>query len=77
MDKPRSRVLRALGRIFYDDDPRHRSPEKGRPMLGGLSAKRLDDKQDLVAVRNPTEKDILSRFLQDNWIFEVSETGRN
>ncbi|RSL41849.1 hypothetical protein CEP54_015687 [Fusarium duplospermum] len=41
-----------------------------------LAEKRLDESnhRDLVAVRRPADTDLLSRFLQDCWIFKVQFT---
>lgn len=47
--------------------------KKLRPILGGLSEKRLSEENhgDLVEIRRQADKDMLSRFLQDHWIFKV------
>jgi hypothetical protein len=47
-------------------------------MLAGAAEERLDERnhRDLVAVRPPADKDLLSRFLQDHWMFKVSFTDK-
>jgi len=42
-------------------------------LTAGFAAKRLDEanRRDLVAVRRPAENDLLSRLLQNHWIFKV------
>ena len=32
----------------------------------------LEDEDDLVALRVPTDRDVLSRLVQDHWPLEVS-----
>ncbi|KAI1650134.1 uncharacterized protein F4817DRAFT_356862 [Daldinia loculata] len=43
-----------------------------RPILAGLSEKRLSEHnhRDLAALRRTPDKDLLSRFLQDHWMFK-------
>lgn len=72
MDKPRNRAFRAVSNFFHGVSSKAYLFEKQRPVLAGRSAGRLDDKQDLIAVRRPSEQDMVSRFLQDNWMFKVS-----
>ncbi|KAK4188183.1 hypothetical protein QBC35DRAFT_550175 [Podospora australis] len=44
-----------------------------RSLLAGLANRRLDDSNDLVAVRPPADKDLLSRFLQNHWMFKTTK----
>lgn len=48
--------------------------KRQRHILSGLAEQRLEERnrQDLVAVRRPAEKDLLSRFLQDHWMFKTT-----
>ncbi|KAK4454923.1 hypothetical protein QBC34DRAFT_103664 [Podospora aff. communis PSN243] len=50
-----------------------------RHLLSGLSEQRLDEdnRRDLVAVRKPAEKDVLSRFLQDHWFLKTTSVGND
>ena len=71
MDKPRSRALSVLHNWFQGDSAHSHNVHKLRPVLSGLAESRLDESRDLVALRRPTDKDILTRFLQDHWMFKV------
>jgi len=44
-----------------------------RSAIAGISEGRLDEqnRRDLAAIRPPAEKDLLSRLLQDHWMFKV------
>ena len=44
-------------------------------LLAGLAAKRLDqeNRKDLVALRQPADKDMLSIFLQNHWMFGTTK----
>ncbi|KAI2776587.1 hypothetical protein F4815DRAFT_449142 [Daldinia loculata] len=46
-----------------------------RPILAGLSEKRLSEHnhRDLAALRRTPDKDLLSRFLQDHWMFKTTK----
>ncbi|KAK1754761.1 hypothetical protein QBC47DRAFT_384869 [Echria macrotheca] len=46
----------------------------GQPLLAGLASERHDKKnrQDLMAVRRPVDKDPLSHFLQNHWVFKAT-----
>jgi len=63
LDRPSSRVLTTFRNWF-------KSESRG-PILNGRAKEMLDDKKDLAALRPPTDKDALSRFLQDHWPFQV------
>lgn len=65
MERPSSRALTAL---------RHWTSGKGlfqdgndQPIVSGKDQYMYDDADDLVALRTPTDKDVLSKFLQDHW----------
>ncbi|KAK1829171.1 hypothetical protein QBC39DRAFT_357310 [Podospora conica] len=66
LPEPEHRVLEVL---------QARSWDNGQHLLAGLVAQRLGDsskRQDLVAVRGPTDKDLLSRLLQNYWMFKTT-----
>lgn len=54
----------------------HGNKIRSQPLIMGLSDERLGDKnrRDLAALRRPPESDLLSRFLQDHWMFKVKLT---
>ncbi|KAF2652005.1 hypothetical protein K491DRAFT_781433 [Lophiostoma macrostomum CBS 122681] len=63
---PSSRVLTAFrhyleGRAFKGD---------GLPIISGRAKDFLADKSDLVSLRRLAEEDLLSRLLQDHWVFQ-------
>ena len=74
LEGPRKRALETVCGQFYKYGQGHLGNKKRRAMLAGAAEDRLDERnhRDLVAVRGPAEKDLLSRFLQDHWIFKVS-----
>lgn len=41
-------------------------------ILNGRAMTLLDDPQDLIALRTPVGKDVLSKMLQDHWPFPAS-----
>ncbi|ORX92926.1 hypothetical protein BCR34DRAFT_608683 [Clohesyomyces aquaticus] len=49
--------------------------EGGLPLIYGRAENFLDDKSDLLAMRKAPEEDLLSRFLQDHWIFQTRTTN--
>ncbi|KAI1391503.1 uncharacterized protein F4822DRAFT_427350 [Hypoxylon trugodes] len=70
LEKPKKRALDVardefFERIFGGDR---------QPMLAGFAEKRLDEcnHQELVAVRRQADKDPLSLFLQDHWMFKTT-----
>jgi hypothetical protein len=75
MDKPRNRALDVLRHFFLGETSPSSKIGRRRPVLGGRAGRRLDDKQDLMTLRRPTDQDMLSRVLQDHWIFRVSAQG--
>ena len=70
---PRKRALEVLRHQSYEAVYDAVGNERRRHVLGGLAETRVDEQkqQDLVAIRRPDERDILSRFLQDHWMFKV------
>ena len=73
LEGPRKRALETVCGQFYKYGQGHLGNKKRRAMLAGAAEDRLDEgnHRDLVAVRGPTDKDLLSRFLQDHWMFKV------
>jgi hypothetical protein len=60
-DKPSSRVLKAYRTLFYGDDGE--TPELYEP----LQSKALNSEDnDYVALSQPAERDMLSRFMRDH-----------
>ncbi|RSM03282.1 hypothetical protein CDV31_010558 [Fusarium ambrosium] len=72
LEGPRKRALEVVRAQSYEYVHNHFSDRRRRPILAGLAEKRLDEcnHRDLVAVRRPADTDLLSRFLQDCWIFK-------
>lgn len=71
---PRKRALDTMCGQFYRYGQDQLGNKKRRAILAGAAEERLDERnhRDLVAVRGPADKDLLSRFLQDHWIFKVA-----
>lgn len=76
LEGPKKRPLDVARSQSYDYVYDPLGNKKGRPILGGLAEKRLHEHnhRDLVGVRQPTDKDLLSRFLQGHWMFKVPFT---
>lgn len=74
LDAPKKRALDVVrtqsNDYLYDD---HRNVKQPRPLLGGLAERRLlqHNNQDLASIRRPADNDLLSRFLQEHWMFKV------
>lgn len=74
LEAPTNRAFEVAYNQFHDDvNDECGHIKRRRPLLAGLSEFRLGggNRRDLVAVRRLAEKDILSRFLQDHWMFKV------
>ncbi|KAK0714066.1 hypothetical protein B0T26DRAFT_384377 [Lasiosphaeria miniovina] len=74
LEAPKKRARDVAQSQFYDDiKDEFGQVTRRRPILAGLAESRLANysSRDLVAVRRPAEKDLLSRFLQDHWMFKV------
>lgn len=71
LDRPSSRVLTAF-RNWFNGKNRYPKSCGENPILTGRAKSMLDDEKDLAALRPPTDKDALSRFLQDHWPFQVT-----
>lgn len=67
LDRPNRRVLSILRDWFSGKTRGQRWP-----IINGKARTILNDEDDLVALHTATEKDTLTRFIQDHWIFEVS-----
>ncbi|KAH6622734.1 hypothetical protein F5144DRAFT_496076 [Chaetomium tenue] len=80
LEAPKNRAFNVAYDQFHDDiNDECGHTKRRRPLLAGLSESRLSEskRHDLVAVRRPADKDLLSRFLQDHWVFkEHSKTTR-
>ncbi|KAM0724193.1 hypothetical protein Q7P37_000075 [Cladosporium fusiforme] len=63
LESPSPRVLTALREWMH---PSPRSPES-LPNLDGRDGDMFKDKHDLVALRPPSDKDVLSRMLRNHW----------
>lgn len=63
LKKPQSRTLEAV-RNFFNSVAKS---GPGYPMLGGRSAKILDDANDLVALRTRDDEDRLTSFLRHSF----------
>jgi hypothetical protein len=61
MGKPHKRSVKALASWANGDN---RVYGRGKPLLNGSGADRLDDENDLVAVSQPIEHDLLIRFVR-------------
>ncbi|GJN74708.1 hypothetical protein PLICBS_008801 [Purpureocillium lilacinum] len=75
LEEPKQRALNvARGQAYQSDDDEPGRGKRRRPVLGGLAASRLDEsnRRDLIAVRRLADKDLLSRFLQDHWMFKTT-----
>ena len=74
LNRPKKRVIEVVSDQSYEYiyDPLGNKKCR-RPILAALAEKRLDENkhQDLVAIRQAAEKDLLSRFLQEHWMFKV------
>ncbi|KAF2436286.1 hypothetical protein EJ08DRAFT_655959 [Tothia fuscella] len=66
LDKPRNRALSSY-RYWFDGG--NKNGIALNPILEGRAKAMLDSKEDLAALRSPADKDPLSRFIQDYWIF--------
>jgi len=74
LEGPKQRALNvARCQAYQSEDDEPGRGKRRRPVLGGLAASRLDEsnRRDLIAVRRLADKDLLSRFLQDHWMFKV------
>ncbi|KAK3293541.1 uncharacterized protein B0H64DRAFT_465913 [Chaetomium fimeti] len=74
LEAPKNRAFDVAHNQFYEDiNDEFGHTKRQRPLLAGLAECRLEEgnRRDLVAVRRPADKDLLSRFLQDHWIFKV------
>ncbi|OCL03677.1 hypothetical protein AOQ84DRAFT_433802 [Glonium stellatum] len=69
LDRPSSRVLTVFRNWFSGKNRDSKSYEENS-ILSGRAKFMLDDEKDLAALRPPTDKDALSRFLQDHWPFQ-------
>jgi hypothetical protein len=71
MIKPHSRTVEALNSWMSGD-----ADGRGAPVLAGLSASRLDDPHDLIALHPPVEKDWLTRLVRRHFriLFVVSRS---
>ncbi|OTA67809.1 hypothetical protein K449DRAFT_364252 [Hypoxylon sp. EC38] len=69
MRHPENRVLAAVRHFF----------QQPHPILGGKAKTFLDDFKDLIALKTPTETDLLSSFLRRHWASEkeLSHDGVN
>ena len=70
LGRPSNRVYTTL-RNWFDGTAGARGPRSANPILSGEARNMLENRQDLVALRPPADKDILSSFLQDHWPFQV------
>jgi hypothetical protein len=77
LEGPKKRALEVTRGLSYEYiyDPLG-NKKRRRPILSGLAEQRLDEHnhRDLVGVRSPADKDLVSRFLQDHWMFKVPFT---
>ena len=71
LDRPGDRVVNAF-HGWLNGICRDPGGKKEDPVLGSRDMYVLDDKEDLVAMRTPADKDLLSRFLQNNWPVRVT-----
>lgn len=77
---PRKRTVEVLRSQSYEQvNDTFGNRTIGRPFLAGLSANRIDviHQGDLIALRRLSEKDPLSRFLQDHWRFKTTKLANN
>ncbi|GJN86179.1 hypothetical protein PLIIFM63780_009758 [Purpureocillium lilacinum] len=75
LEEPKQRALNvARCQAYQSEDNEPGRGKRRRPVLGGLAASRLDEsnRRDLIAVRRLADKDLLSRFLQDHWMFQTT-----
>ncbi|KAJ3479225.1 hypothetical protein NLG97_g8370 [Lecanicillium saksenae] len=74
LDAPKKRALRVAQSQSYESIyDGCTGTTKRRSILDGLAKQRLEENHgDLVEVRPQTEKDPLSRFLQDHWMFRTA-----
>ncbi|KAH7013423.1 hypothetical protein EDB80DRAFT_371775 [Ilyonectria destructans] len=74
LEGPRKRALEVVYSQSYECVDDHTGNKRHRSILAGLAEKRLDkcNHRDLIAIRRPADKDLLSRFLQDYWIFKTT-----
>lgn len=78
LEKPKKRAVEVSRHLSQVDDVHDNTGTKRRQhALSGLAGQRLDDRnpRDLVAVRKPAEQDLLSRFLQEHWMFKTTGAG--
>ena len=66
LEHPPARALSAF-RAFFNGQKNSTS----EPMLSGGAKHMLEDEHDLVALKVPAEKDLLSQFLQNHWPSQV------
>lgn len=79
LDDPRERALQVALHLSSDDEYDDLGIKKTtrRPLVYGVAGERLavENHPDLVAVRRPVESDVLSRLLQDHWMFKKVSQG--
>ncbi|ORY16611.1 hypothetical protein BCR34DRAFT_476044, partial [Clohesyomyces aquaticus] len=71
LGRPSSRVLSAY-RHYLEG---RASKGNGLPIISGQAKDFLADKTDLVVLRKAADEDLLSRLLQDHWIFQKRTTS--
>ncbi|KAH6848244.1 hypothetical protein B0I37DRAFT_159582 [Chaetomium sp. MPI-CAGE-AT-0009] len=75
LEAPKNRAFDVAYNQFHEDvRDEFGHTKRRRPLFAGLAECRLGEgnRRDLVAVRRPADKDLLSRFLQDHWIFKTT-----
>jgi hypothetical protein len=73
LSRPNNRVTRTYR--DYLEGTAWRGPNgKPMPLLAGKAFKMLDRQDDLVALRQPADEDVVSKFLQDHWAFQKRQT---
>lgn len=77
LEEPKQRALDVARGQAYRHELEPGGGKRRWPVIGGLAASRLDEnnRRDLVALRNLADKDLLSRFLQEHWIFKMRSRG--
>lgn len=79
MEEPSARVTNAFAKDLKGSTKKEeaREEEKEReecqPKLEGRSAEILDSRADLLALRQPRDRDLLSTFLLNHWIFPTRD----
>jgi hypothetical protein len=72
LEPPRARAIAVAQHLSHSYPDLSNDPSQKSHFLAGLSANRLSNQGDLLSIRRPAEKDPLSRFLQDHWIFHTT-----